>query len=107
VERRFAWLSRYRRLNIVYDRATDLFAGHISIAMISIMARRLVAQTQAQQGLNRVQLLTFFYSNTKVIALVNDALDAPGWANSSYTGDAGIEAVRNLLAAQNELELFG
>ena len=48
VERLFAWLSRYRRLNIVYDRAADLFAGHIWIAMISIIARRLVAQTQAQ-----------------------------------------------------------
>src|SRR5215203_1739696 len=49
VERLFAWLSRYRRLNIVYDREPDLFAGHIWIAMISIIARRLVAQTQAQQ----------------------------------------------------------
>ena len=45
VERLFAWLSRYRRLNIVYDRAADLFAGHIWIAMISIISRRLVAQT--------------------------------------------------------------
>jgi hypothetical protein len=51
VERLFAWLSRYRRLNIVYDRAPDLFAGHIWIAMISIISRRLVAQTQAQQGI--------------------------------------------------------
>jgi transposase len=50
VERLFAWLSRYRRLNIVYDRAADLFAGHIWIAMISIISRRLVAQTQTQQG---------------------------------------------------------
>ena len=48
VERLFAWLSRYRRLNIVYDRAADLFAGHIWIAMISIISRRIVAQTQAQ-----------------------------------------------------------
>jgi transposase len=48
VERLFAWLSRYRRLNIVYDRAPDLFAAHIWIAMISIISRRLVAQTQAQ-----------------------------------------------------------
>ena len=50
IERLFAWLSRYRRLNIVYDRAADLFAGHVWIAMISIIARRLVAQTQTQQG---------------------------------------------------------
>ena len=48
VERLFAWLSRYRRLNIVYDRAPDLLAAHIWIAMISIISRRLVAQTQPQ-----------------------------------------------------------
>ncbi|MBV1800599.1 transposase [Siccirubricoccus sp. G192] len=47
VERLFAWMSRYRRLNIVYDRAPDLFAAHVWIAMISIISRRLVAQTQA------------------------------------------------------------
>ena len=29
VEQLFAWLSRYRRLNIVNDRAADLFVGHI------------------------------------------------------------------------------
>jgi hypothetical protein len=54
VERLLAWLSRYRRLNIVYDRAPDLFVRHVWIAMISIISRRLVAQaqaqTQAQQG---------------------------------------------------------
>ena len=48
VERLFAWLSRYRRLNIVHDRAADLFAAHVWIAVISIMSRRIVAQTQAQ-----------------------------------------------------------
>lgn len=49
VEWLFAWLSRYRRLNIVYDCAADLFAGHIWIAMTSIIARRFVAQTQTPQ----------------------------------------------------------
>jgi transposase len=48
VERLFAWMSRYRRLNLVYDRAPELFAAHIWIAMISIISRRLVAQTQPQ-----------------------------------------------------------
>ena len=48
VERLFAWISRYRRLNIVHDREPELFAAHIRIAMISIISRRLVAQTQAQ-----------------------------------------------------------
>ena len=42
VERLFAWLSRYRRLNTVFDRQADLLAGHVWIAMISILARRLV-----------------------------------------------------------------
>jgi hypothetical protein len=36
------------RVNIVYDRAPDLFAAHIWIAMVSILSRRLVAQTQPQ-----------------------------------------------------------
>jgi len=35
-------------LNIVYDRAPDLFAAHVWIAMISILSRRLVAQNKAQ-----------------------------------------------------------
>ena len=48
VERLFAWMSRYRRLNVVYDRAPELFAAHIWIAMISIISRRLVAKMQAQ-----------------------------------------------------------
>ena len=43
IERLFAWLSRYRRLNTVFDRKADLFAAHIWIAMISIISRRLVA----------------------------------------------------------------
>ena len=29
VERLFAWLSRYRRLNTVFDRKPDLFAAHV------------------------------------------------------------------------------
>jgi len=44
----FACLSRCCRLNIVYDRAADFFVRHVWIAMISIIARRLVAQTQTQ-----------------------------------------------------------
>ena len=50
----FGPLSRdngYRRLNVVFDREPDLFAAHIWIAMISIISRRLVAQSQAEQGI--------------------------------------------------------
>ena len=51
VERLFGWMSRYRRLNLVFDRQPDLFAAHVWIAMISIISRRLVAQAQAQHGI--------------------------------------------------------
>jgi transposase len=51
VERLLAWLSRYRRLNVVFDREPDLFAAHVWIAMISIISRRLVAKSQAEQGI--------------------------------------------------------
>ena len=51
VERLFAWWSRYRRLNIVFDRAPDLFAAHIWIGMISIISRRLLAQAQAPHAI--------------------------------------------------------
>ena len=50
IERLFAWLSRYRRLNVVFDRQPDLFAAHIWIAMISILSRRLVAKIQNLQA---------------------------------------------------------
>jgi transposase len=51
VERLLAWSSRYRRLNVVFDREPDLFTAHVWIALISIISRRLVAQSQAQQGI--------------------------------------------------------
>jgi hypothetical protein len=38
----------------VFDRAPDLFAAHIWIAMISIISRRLLAQTQAQQSITYI-----------------------------------------------------
>ena len=42
IERLFAWLSRYRRLNVVFDRQPELFAAHVWIALISILACRLL-----------------------------------------------------------------
>ena len=50
IERLFAWFSRYRRLNVVFDRQPDLFAAHIWIAMISILSRRLVVTMQKLQA---------------------------------------------------------
>ena len=41
VERSFAWLSRYGRLNTIFERSKDHFVAFIAIAFISILARRL------------------------------------------------------------------
>jgi transposase len=41
VERSFAWLSRYRRLNTIFERSKDHLVAFISIVFISILARRL------------------------------------------------------------------
>jgi transposase len=41
VERSFAWLSRYRRLNIIFERSNDHLIAFAAIAFISILARRL------------------------------------------------------------------
>ena len=41
VERSFAWLSRYRRLNTVFDRTKDHLIDFVQIAFISILSRRL------------------------------------------------------------------
>ncbi len=45
VKRLSASLNRHRRLNILYDRGPDLLVMYILIATISIITRRLVAQT--------------------------------------------------------------
>jgi hypothetical protein len=41
VERSFAWLSRYRRLNTIFERSKDHLIAFVTIAFISILARRL------------------------------------------------------------------
>src|ERR1700693_698749 len=41
VERSFAWLSRYRRLNTIFERSKDHLVAFVAIAFISILARRL------------------------------------------------------------------
>ncbi|HET6233523.1 MAG TPA: transposase [Acetobacteraceae bacterium] len=40
-ERSVAWLSRYRRLNTIFERSKDHLVGFVAIAFISILARRL------------------------------------------------------------------
>jgi hypothetical protein len=41
VERSFSWISRYRRLNTIFDRSKEHLVGFIEIAFVSILARRL------------------------------------------------------------------
>ena len=41
VERSFAWLSRYRRLNTIFERSKDHITAFVAIAFISILSRRL------------------------------------------------------------------
>ena len=41
VERSFAWLSRYRRLNTIFERSKKHLIAFVTIAFISILARRL------------------------------------------------------------------
>ena len=42
VERSLAWISRYRRLNTIFERTEGHLAAFIEIAFISILSRRLV-----------------------------------------------------------------
>jgi hypothetical protein len=42
VERSLAWISRYRRLNVIFERTTEHLVAFIEIAFISILSRRLV-----------------------------------------------------------------
>jgi transposase len=41
VERSFSWLSRYRRLNTVFERTKDHLIAFVQIAFVSILSRRL------------------------------------------------------------------
>jgi hypothetical protein len=41
VERSFAWLSRYRRLNTIFERPKERLIAFVAIGFISILARRL------------------------------------------------------------------
>jgi transposase len=41
MERSFAWISRYRRLNTIFERTKEHLVAFIEIAFVSILARRL------------------------------------------------------------------
>ena len=41
-ERSLAWISRYRRLNTIFERTEGHLVAFIEIAFISILSRRLV-----------------------------------------------------------------
>ena len=42
VERSLAWISRYRRLNTIFERTEGHLVAFVEIAFISILSRRLV-----------------------------------------------------------------
>lgn len=48
VERSFAWLSRYRRLNTIFDRTDQHLVAFVEIAFISILSRR-IARIKTQE----------------------------------------------------------
>src|SRR5271165_1152824 len=50
VERSFAWLSRYRRLNTIFERSTEHLIAFVEIAFISILSRRLKRLVAAEVG---------------------------------------------------------
>jgi transposase len=41
VERSYSWISRYRRLNIIYERTKEHLIAFIEIAFVFILSRRL------------------------------------------------------------------
>jgi hypothetical protein len=41
-ERSFAWLTRYRRLNTIFERSGEHLIAFVAIALISILSRRLI-----------------------------------------------------------------
>jgi hypothetical protein len=40
-ERSFSWMSRYRRLNTIFERTTEQLVAFVEIAFISILSERL------------------------------------------------------------------
>jgi transposase len=41
VERSFGWLSRYRRLNTIFERTREHLIAFVAISFIAILSRRL------------------------------------------------------------------
>ena len=41
VERSFSWISRYHRLNTIFERTKDHLVAFVQIAFISVLSRRL------------------------------------------------------------------
>jgi hypothetical protein len=50
VERSFAWLSRYRRLNAIVERSKEHLIAFVEIAFISIRSRHLKRLTVEELG---------------------------------------------------------
>jgi Transposase DDE domain len=55
VERSFAWLSRYRRLNSIFERSKAHLIAFVAIAFISIVGRRLKRLVAEELSARRLQ----------------------------------------------------
>jgi len=55
VERSFAWLSRYRRLNTIFARSKEHLIAFVAIAFISILSRRIRRLVTEEVGARRLQ----------------------------------------------------
>jgi Transposase DDE domain len=55
VERSLAWLSRYRRLNIIFERSKEHLIGFVAVAFISNVGRRLKRLVAEELGARRLQ----------------------------------------------------
>jgi hypothetical protein len=55
VERSFAWLSRFWRLNIIFGRSKEHLIAFVAIAFISNVGRRLKRLVAEELGARRLQ----------------------------------------------------
>jgi hypothetical protein len=58
LERSFAWLSCYRRLNTIFERSKDHLIAFVAIAFISILARHLKRLVAKELSARRLQTAT-------------------------------------------------
>jgi len=61
VERSFAWLSRYRRLNTIFERSKGHLIVFVSIVFISILSRRMTRLVTKEMSTWRLQTASKYF----------------------------------------------